>query len=46
MARAAGLEPQQYLLLLTIRGLPPAKKRRFARSAERLALKHSQRSVE
>ena len=30
-ARAAGLEPQQYLLLLALRGSPRARKRRFAR---------------
>jgi hypothetical protein len=30
VARSAGLEPQQYLLLLALRGLPRARKRQFA----------------
>jgi DNA-binding MarR family transcriptional regulator len=40
VARAAGLEPQQYLLLLTIRGLPEDEQATIGRLAERLALKH------
>jgi DNA-binding MarR family transcriptional regulator len=39
-ARAAGLEPQQYLLLLMIRGLPQGKEATIRTLAERLALKH------
>jgi DNA-binding MarR family transcriptional regulator len=39
-ARAAGLEPQQYLLLLMIRGLPSGKQATIRTLAERLALKH------
>ena len=40
LARAAGLEPQQYLLLLTIRGLPQGQEATIRTLAERLALKH------
>src|SRR5579864_2528133 len=40
MARAAGLEPQQYLLLLAIRGLPENEEATIRALAERLALKH------
>lgn len=40
VAQAAGLEPQQYLLLLTIRGLPPGEESTIRTLAERLALKH------
>jgi DNA-binding MarR family transcriptional regulator len=40
VAQAAGLEPQQYLLLLTIRGLPPGEEATIRTLAERLALKH------
>jgi DNA-binding MarR family transcriptional regulator len=40
VARAAGLEPQQYLLLLTIRGLPAGEQATIRTLAERLALKH------
>jgi DNA-binding MarR family transcriptional regulator len=40
VARAAGLEPQQYVLLLTIRGLPPGEEATIRILAERLALKH------
>jgi DNA-binding MarR family transcriptional regulator len=40
VARAKGLEPQQYLLLLTIRGLPLGKDATIRALAERLALKH------
>jgi DNA-binding MarR family transcriptional regulator len=39
-ARAAGLEPQQYLLLLMIRGLPDGEEATIRVLAERLALKH------
>jgi len=40
VARAVGLEPQQYLLLLTIRGLPEGQEATIRTLAERLALKH------
>jgi len=40
VAREAGLEPQQYLLLLTIRGLPVGEEATIRTLAERLALKH------
>jgi len=40
VALAAGLEPQQYLLLLTIRGLPEGQEATIQTLAERLALKH------
>jgi DNA-binding MarR family transcriptional regulator len=40
VAREAGLEPQQYLLLLTIRGLPEGEEATIRTLAERLALKH------
>jgi DNA-binding MarR family transcriptional regulator len=40
VSRAAGLEPQQYLLLLTIRGLPPNEEATIRTLADRLALKH------
>lgn len=40
VARAAGLEPQQYLLLLTIRGLPQGQEATIRTLAERLAVKH------
>ncbi|SRR5216684_3652932 len=39
-ARATGLEPQQYLMLLAIRGLPEAMESTIQVLAERLALKH------
>jgi DNA-binding MarR family transcriptional regulator len=39
-ARAAGLEPQQYLMLLAIRGLPERREATIRTLAERLALKH------
>jgi DNA-binding MarR family transcriptional regulator len=39
-ARIAGLEPQQYLLLLTIRGLPEGVEASIRSLAERLVLKH------
>jgi DNA-binding MarR family transcriptional regulator len=40
VALAAGLEPQQYLLLLTVRGLPEDKEATIRNLADRLALKH------
>jgi DNA-binding MarR family transcriptional regulator len=40
IARTAGLEPQQYVLLLTIRGLPSGEEATIRTLAERLALKH------
>jgi DNA-binding MarR family transcriptional regulator len=40
VARAAGLEPQQYLFLLTVRGLPEGTEATIRVLAERLALKH------
>jgi DNA-binding MarR family transcriptional regulator len=39
-AHEAGLEPQQYLLLLMIRGLPEGQEATIRTLAERLALKH------
>src|SRR5216683_3943938 len=39
-ARAEGLEPQQYLLLLAIRGLPEGEEATIQALADRLALKH------
>ena len=39
-ARQAGLEPQQYLLLLAIRGLGPGQEASIRTIAERLALRH------
>jgi len=39
-ARQAGLEPQQYLLLLAIRGLPSGQEASIRQLAERLALRH------
>ena len=40
VARTAGLEPQQYLLLLAIRGLPDDVEATIRALADRLALKH------
>jgi len=40
VARAAGVEPQQYLLLLAIRGLPEGEEATIQALADRLALKH------
>jgi DNA-binding MarR family transcriptional regulator len=40
VARKAGLEPQQYLLLLMIRGLSSGEEATIRKLAERLALKH------
>jgi DNA-binding MarR family transcriptional regulator len=39
-AKQAGLEPQQYLLLLAIRGLPPGQEATISALADRLSLKH------
>jgi DNA-binding MarR family transcriptional regulator len=39
-ARAAGLEPQQYLLLLALRGLPDGVEATIRTLADRRALKH------
>jgi DNA-binding MarR family transcriptional regulator len=39
-ARKAGLEPQQYLVLLAIRGLAPDSPAKIQTLADRLALKH------
>ncbi len=39
-ARSAGLEPQQYLLLLALRGLPEGVEATIRTLADRLALKH------
>jgi DNA-binding MarR family transcriptional regulator len=40
VARAAGLEPQQYLLLLAVRGLAEGEEATIRTLADRLALKH------
>jgi DNA-binding MarR family transcriptional regulator len=40
-ARQFGLEPQQYLLLLAVRGLPEGTDATIRTLAERLALKHN-----
>src|SRR6266571_222614 len=40
VARTAGLEPQQYLLLLALRGLPDGVEATIRTLADRLALKH------
>lgn len=39
-ARNAGLEPQQYLLLLALRGLPQGREPSIRELAERLQLRH------
>jgi DNA-binding MarR family transcriptional regulator len=39
-ARAAGLEPQQHQLLLTVKGMPEGQAARIADLAERLQIKH------
>src|SRR5260370_39484514 len=39
-ARAAGLEPQQYLLLLALRGRPEGEEATIRTLADRLARKH------
>jgi DNA-binding MarR family transcriptional regulator len=41
MARQLGLKPQQYLLLLAVRGLPEGTKATIGTLAERLVLKHN-----
>lgn len=40
VASAAGLEPQQYLLLLMIRGIPEGQEATVSTLADRLALRH------
>jgi len=40
VARAAGLEPQQYMLLLALRGLPAGVEATIRTLADRLALRH------
>jgi DNA-binding MarR family transcriptional regulator len=40
VARAAGLEPQQYLMLLAIRGLPQGEAATIRTLADRVVLKH------
>jgi len=40
VARAAGLEPQQYLLLLALRGLPEGVESTIRTLADRLSLRH------
>jgi len=40
VARAAGLEPQQYLFLLALRGLPEGVEATIRTLADRMALKH------
>ena len=39
-ARAAGLEPQQYLFLLALRGLPEGREATIRELAERMQLRH------
>jgi DNA-binding MarR family transcriptional regulator len=39
-ARAAGLEPQQYLFLLALRGLPAGRTATIRELAERMQLRH------
>jgi DNA-binding MarR family transcriptional regulator len=39
-ARTAGLEPQQYLLLLAVRGLPLGREASIRELAERMQLRH------
>jgi DNA-binding MarR family transcriptional regulator len=39
-ARNAGLEPQQYLLLLALRGLPQGREASIRELAERMQLRH------
>lgn len=39
-ARQADLEPQQYLMLLTLKGLPEGTRGRIAEVAERLQIRH------
>ncbi len=40
MAKQAGLEPQQYLLLLAVRGLPTGQNATISALANRLSLRH------
>ena len=40
-ARRAGLEPQQYLLMLAVRGLPEGEEATIRALAEQLTLKHN-----
>lgn len=40
-ARAAGIEPQQYQLLLAVKGLPEGRKPTIGELAERLQLQHN-----
>jgi len=40
VARSAGLEPQQYLMLLAIRGLPQGSEATIRMLADRVVLKH------
>ena len=40
IARKAQLEPQQYLLLLAVRGLPEGQEATIRTLAERLSLRH------
>ena len=39
-ARAGGLEPQQYQMMLTLKGLPEDSKHRIGEVAERLQIQH------
>lgn len=39
-ARAAGLEPQQHQLLLSVKGMPPGVRPRVGEIAERLQIQH------
>ena len=39
-ARQAGLEPQQYLMLLALKGLPDGRRGRIGEVAERLQIQH------
>ena len=39
-AKELGLEPQQYLLLLAVRGLPPGQEATISTLANRLSLRH------
>jgi DNA-binding MarR family transcriptional regulator len=39
-ARSVGLEPQQYLLLLTLKGLPQGRSATVSELAERLQIQH------
>lgn len=40
-ARGAGIEPQQYQLLLTVKGLPEGRKPTIGELAERLQIQHN-----